>query len=1079
MQNEVVLPKEALAASPFDLVCLGHIHRAQSVPGCGKPVYYSGSINRLNFNEEMQAKGFWIHEIGENNFTTLHEYKESRFIETPARPFVTIEVAKDNNRDWPAMFADNPREAMIVYAREVVPCKDAVTRFLYTCDEETKKKLSHKSIEKAIYDNGAFYVSEVRPAQVFMALVKQEMSENKGPMKNLRSWCQAQELALEEIQALEVLAEPLISTVSARIPTGKLSGTFVPRSIEVGNYRSYREVTFDFDKVTFATVNGPNGVGKSALFMDALMVCLYEETREDELGGWITRDTNIRSGSITFKFDMGTTTWQVIRTRAKSGKTTLSLQELVEGQWADRSADKVKDTQEKIIALLGMDAMTLQCCGMIMQDAYGVFLQADRSDRMEVLANILGLGVYEQLEKLAKEKVTETKRALAAAKDKIAELDEKLKAKPAHETDLAAVNTELSQLAAELETKETALKETEDLARDLEAKVVKVEELNVQITQSNNEIQTLHNEQTTQQQRLAKANEVLARKDEIISKAAEYERVKEQVAVLQSKKPRLIELTTEEKRISREKEQVTKYIQNITPQIQDIENMMQNRESLMADAARYQETVAALEQQDKLADKWTRLDNDVRNIMDQLIREEAQIDKHVAQLTSLLKMKEQQAGRLTDPNLNCINVSVAKCALLADAIDAWAEMEKARNDLEKIDRTEIISLQQRYDTLISERNALGYNQPGHKEIRETVAQLRHSAEQAAQLSNKTELLENLQSQKRQHNSRSNELTTQLSNTRAAAQNLALELKSLPDLESSLPALAKWVNAKEQIPAAQQIIDSTNERIEALAKEITVKEGQVKELEQQRHLLQVETASLPVTKANIENYLGHIKALQEQQNNLHVKAGGLKAQLEALGMDEERRQQKTAEMGPLAVVLTRYQTLAKLFGQDGIPFSIVRSVVPELSAMANDILGQMTGGKMAMQMKTERVQKTNKREVNTLEIWITESQHGSLPYKSLSGGQKVKAALSVAFALADLKARRAGIQLGMLFIDEPPFLDEEGIDAYCDALELVSQRYPGMKVMSISHDRRMKARFPQEIDIQYQEGVGSQVKLVAS
>lgn len=82
----------------------------------------------------------------------------------------------------------------------------------------------------------------------------------------------------------------------------------------------------------------------------------------------------------------------------------------------------------------------------------------------------------------------------------------------------------------------------------------------------------------------------------------------------------------------------------------------------------------------------------------------------------------------------------------------------------------------------------------------------------------------------------------------------------------------------------------------------------------------------------------------------------------------------------------------------------------------------------------------------------------MPYLSRSGGQKVKAALSVAFALADLKANRAGIQLGMMFIDEPPFLDEEGTQAYADALEVMHEQYNNMKVVAISHDPTMKARF---------------------
>lgn len=132
--------------------------------------------------------------------------------------------------------------------------------------------------------------------------------------------------------------------------------------------------------------------------------------------------------------------------------------------------------------------------------------------------------------------------------------------------------------------------------------------------------------------------------------------------------------------------------------------------------------------------------------------------------------------------------------------------------------------------------------------------------------------------------------------------------------------------------------------------------------------------------------------------------------------------------------------------------------------------------MSLEMRTERIQKSNKKEVNALEIWITDYMRGSLPYQSRSGGQKVKAALSVAFALADLKARRAGIQLGMLSVDEPPFLDAEGVEAYCDALEVISRRYPNMKVIAISHDPRMKARFPQQIEVTDQGEAGSKIRV---
>jgi exonuclease SbcC len=170
-----------------------------------------------------------------------------------------------------------------------------------------------------------------------------------------------------------------------------------------------------------------------------------------------------------------------------------------------------------------------------------------------------------------------------------------------------------------------------------------------------------------------------------------------------------------------------------------------------------------------------------------------------------------------------------------------------------------------------------------------------------------------------------------------------------------------------------------------------------------------------------------------------------------------------------------QVLAQAFGQEGIPHQIIRDIVPELEASANEILGRMTGGRMRLEFRTERALKSNKgKEVATLEIVIIDSEYGELPYLSRSGGQKTRCSLAVIFALAILKASRVGMQLGFLFIDEPAGLDEEGIDGYCSALESIHSMYPDMRIVAISHDERMKARFAQQLFVEVTEN-GSKVR----
>ena len=62
-QEHTLLP--GIVANPaFDYVALGHIHRHQ-VLSEKPPVVYAGSLERLDFGEEADDKGFYLVEIGD------------------------------------------------------------------------------------------------------------------------------------------------------------------------------------------------------------------------------------------------------------------------------------------------------------------------------------------------------------------------------------------------------------------------------------------------------------------------------------------------------------------------------------------------------------------------------------------------------------------------------------------------------------------------------------------------------------------------------------------------------------------------------------------------------------------------------------------------------------------------------------------------------------------------------------------------------------------------------------------------------------------------------------------------------
>ncbi|MEA3310161.1 MAG: exonuclease SbcCD subunit D [Chloroflexota bacterium] len=84
--RDVTVPLSALMDPAWDYVALGHIHQHQNLnPENNPPVVYAGSLERVDFGEEGQSKGFcWVE--------VQPEETSWRYIKAPARHFQTVRV---------------------------------------------------------------------------------------------------------------------------------------------------------------------------------------------------------------------------------------------------------------------------------------------------------------------------------------------------------------------------------------------------------------------------------------------------------------------------------------------------------------------------------------------------------------------------------------------------------------------------------------------------------------------------------------------------------------------------------------------------------------------------------------------------------------------------------------------------------------------------------------------------------------------------------------------------------------------------------------------------------------------------
>lgn len=130
-----------------DLVCLGHIHKAQH----WNEVFYSGSITRLTYGEE-EDKGFFIHEILHGSINSPCKVR-SRFIPTPARFMKTISC--------------NSLPTTEILTGDI---KGAFLRITYSISEEDIHKVDEEQLRRTAIEK--YGVEEVRIEKTIIPKVR-------------------------------------------------------------------------------------------------------------------------------------------------------------------------------------------------------------------------------------------------------------------------------------------------------------------------------------------------------------------------------------------------------------------------------------------------------------------------------------------------------------------------------------------------------------------------------------------------------------------------------------------------------------------------------------------------------------------------------------------------------------------------------------------------------------------------------------------------------------------------------------------------------------------------------------------
>lgn len=162
-QDPILLPSQ-LAIPPFDYVALGHLHRFQNTNPQGTiPVVYAGSIDRVDFGERKEEKGFCD--------VTIHEKYKTTFehIVIKTRPFIQLDIVLQEGID---------QTEQIIQELEKHPIADSILKINYQIPLSEQDFVDVKKIQR--YCQEAMFLVGIIPIRTLQTrahrdLLKQEM----------------------------------------------------------------------------------------------------------------------------------------------------------------------------------------------------------------------------------------------------------------------------------------------------------------------------------------------------------------------------------------------------------------------------------------------------------------------------------------------------------------------------------------------------------------------------------------------------------------------------------------------------------------------------------------------------------------------------------------------------------------------------------------------------------------------------------------------------------------------------------------------------------------------------------------
>lgn len=193
--KDVAVFASTLADEAWDYVALGHIHRHQDLSEGGyPPVVYSGSLERIDFGEEAESKGFcWIE--------LARRTTNWSFVPVAARQFRTVRIDARGSED--------PTSVVLRKLTEV-SSEEAIVRVQVQLTPDQEVEFREREVDQALLKATSVIVAREIDSEVRTRL-GDLAPETMSSIALLERYFQTKDVDEERIVALLEMAEEILS----------------------------------------------------------------------------------------------------------------------------------------------------------------------------------------------------------------------------------------------------------------------------------------------------------------------------------------------------------------------------------------------------------------------------------------------------------------------------------------------------------------------------------------------------------------------------------------------------------------------------------------------------------------------------------------------------------------------------------------------------------------------------------------------------------------------------------------------------------------------------------------------------